>query len=231
MTSPKAIEAAEGDRWDLILELIGEQGESVLDIGCRERRLAAMLPSDRGYVGLDLFPPADVIASAEDALPFDDDAFDTVVLADVLEHLNHPHAAFDEALRVARRSVVVLLPNVLSLTLRAQFALGRLPAKYAFGPDDVLDRHRWLMNFDQAALFARERAARRDWVPVREHAYTVRFGRRATRAAYRFASAVAGPNLWAWEYAARFEPAAHSPSPEGAASPEPANGRGANTAR
>ena len=71
------------------------------------------------YVGRDLFAPADVIANAEEPLPFDDCAFDTVVTADVLEQLNHPHGTFDEALRVARRGIVVLLPNVLSLALRA----------------------------------------------------------------------------------------------------------------
>jgi hypothetical protein len=34
------------------------------------------------------------------------------VLADILEHLDNPHRALDEAMRVAADSVIVLLPNI-----------------------------------------------------------------------------------------------------------------------
>jgi SAM-dependent methyltransferase len=132
----RQIETVSGDRWTLIADLIGPDTQSVLDVGCRTRELQEHLPKRTHYIGLDLSPPADVIASAEDPLPFDDDSFETVVLADVLEHLNHPHAALDEAMRVGRRSVIVLLPNLFTLVFRIYFAaLGRLPnGKYAFGP-------------------------------------------------------------------------------------------------
>jgi SAM-dependent methyltransferase len=157
---------------------------------------------------LDLGPPADVIASAEDPLPFDDDSFDTVVLADVLEHLNDPHRALDEAMRVGRRSVVVLLPNLFTLVFRIYFALlGRMPSqKYAFGPDPQVDRHRWILNFEQAASFTAGRASLANWRVARECAYVLPFRRLSARAAYGVASLIGGPNLWSWEYAARLEP-------------------------
>lgn len=195
-----------GERWSVITELIGDDWGSVLDVGCRDRRLTEHLPRETKYTGLDLLPPADVIASAEDPLPFDADAFDCVVLADVLEHLNNPHAALDEALRVAGRAVIVLLPNVLSLALRLRIVAGRLPEKYRFGPHASLDRHRWIMNFDQAAAFTRGRAELNGWIVMREYAYTLPLRRFSARTAYALAHYVSGPNVWAWEYMARLEP-------------------------
>jgi SAM-dependent methyltransferase len=139
-------------------------------------------------------------------LPFDSNAFDCVVLADVLEHLNNPHAALDEAMRVARSAVVVLLPNVLTLLLRLRILAGHLPAKYKFGPHASLDRHRWIMNFDQAAEFTRRRAELNGWTVTREYAYTLPWRRFSARIAYALARRVWGPNVWAWEYVARLEP-------------------------
>jgi len=43
-------------------------------------------------------------------LPFPDDSFETVALLEILEHLENPQKAASEALRVARRRVVVTVP-------------------------------------------------------------------------------------------------------------------------
>lgn len=212
MRSLKKPETVSGERWTLIVDLIGPDTASVLDVGCRTRELHTHLPKGGRYVGLDLAPPADVIASAEEPLSFDDDSFENVVLADVLEHLNDPHSALDEAMRVGSRSVVVLLPNIFSLVFRIYFAaLGRMPSqKYAFGPDPQVDRHRWIMNFDQAASFTAGRAALADWRVARECAYALPFRRLSARFAYGAAKLIGGPNLWSWEYAARLEPITRS---------------------
>lgn len=150
--------------------------------------------------------PADVIASADQPFPFADETFDDVVLADVLEHLEHPHAALDEAIRVAKRGVIVLLPNVLTLLTRLRFGLGAIPAKYEFKPEPSLDRHRWLMNFEQAASFTARRAELAGWHVAEEYAYMYPFRRYSARLAYFLAARFAGPNVWSWEYAARLEP-------------------------
>jgi hypothetical protein len=204
----RSVESVSGDRWSLVVALVGPETKSVLDIGCRGRELRAHLPSNVSYVGMDLFPPADVIASAEEPLPFEDDSFESVVLADVLEHLEDPHAALDEAMRVARCSVVVLLPNLFTLLARLYFAgLGRMPTKkYTFGPIPEQDRHRWLLNFEQAACFTTGRATLSGWCVTREYAYVLPFRRWSARFAYQAARVIGGPNLWSWAYAARLEP-------------------------
>ena len=194
-----------GTRWEVLQHLIGSDTASVLDIGCRGRELSRHVRTER-YVGLDLAEPADVIASAADPLPFQSASFTCVVLADVLEHLENPHSALDEAMRVATQSVVVLLPNVYTLWLRLRYLGGRTMGKYEFGPAERVDRHRWLMNFDQARDFTRGRAARNRWRVDAEFAYYRAFRRPHARAAYTLARVLAGPNLWAWEYAARLTP-------------------------
>jgi SAM-dependent methyltransferase len=201
-----SVAAIAGDRWSVVTRLIDGDAGSVLDVGCRGRELVGHLPGDTRYVGMDLFPPADVIASAEDPFPFADDEFDTVVLADVLEHLDNPHRALDEAMRVGARSVIVLLPNLYTLLLRVQYARGRPSNKYLFGPDNSLDRHRWVLNFEQAAAFTRGRAERNGWTVAQEYGHNRAFRRPLVRLAYRAARLVGGPNLWSWEYVARLEP-------------------------
>lgn len=194
-----------GDRWSVISGLVPADAASVVDIGCRDRALRTHLSPGVRYVGVDLAPPADVIASAEERLPFEDDEFDCAVLADVLEHLEHPHDALEEAIRVARASVVVLLPNLYSALHRARFVSGATFGKYQFGPERRVDRHRWLMNFDQARAFTHGVAEGAGWHVEAEYGYE-HFNRWSARAVYRVCRAIGGPNLWTWEYVARLAP-------------------------
>lgn len=186
------------ERWRLIAELVGD-ADSVLDIGCRDRELRNHLVCD--YVGLDLQPPADVVHSAEAPLPFGDSDFGCVVLADVLEHLDDPYSALDEAMRVGR-SVVVLLPNIYTLMLRLRFLSGSLGAKYAFEPENHQDRHRWIMSYSEARQFTHHRASVKGYCVEREVAYCYPFRRRSVRLLHRLVKPL-GPDLWGYEYAAR----------------------------
>jgi ubiquinone/menaquinone biosynthesis C-methylase UbiE len=97
--------------------------ESVLDVGTGDGRLlhplVSMLESDPFVVGLDRsstalshFSELGTQGSA-DALPFADRAFDVVIACEILEHLPEPIylSARTELARVARRSVIITVPN------------------------------------------------------------------------------------------------------------------------
>ena len=104
----------------------------VLDVGCRSGNLKYALPSGAVYYyGLDLFPPADVLGNLGTGLPFKNVSFDTVVALDVLEHTDNIHRAFGELCRIARKYVLIILPNVYDLKLRICVLMGR----------KFLDRH------------------------------------------------------------------------------------------
>jgi len=195
------------ERFSLIVELLGRDADDVLDVGCRDRALSRCLPPGGRYVGLDREAPADVVASADEPLPFADRSFSAVVCADVLEHLENPHAALDEAMRVARSAVVVLLPNMFALQHRIAFLRGRMATdKYAFTSTPTADRHRWLMNVTQAHEFATGRAAQNAWRVARTVSFDGAFRHPLARASLKVARLLGSPDVWAWEYAARLEP-------------------------
>ena len=128
---------------------------NLLDAGCRNRELAPLLKECREYVGTDLSASEGVIAcNLEEDLPFDDGSFDIVAVLDVLEHLNSPHRALKEILRVAKKGVFISLPNMYYIQFRSNFLFGKgISGKYSFLPEPVFDRHRWVMSYQETLSF------------------------------------------------------------------------------
>jgi len=131
----------------------------ILDVGCRSGNLRCVLQDSKvHYRGLDLFPPADFIGDLGVGLPFGDMSFDTVVALDVLEHIDNIYQAFGELCRVARKYVVITLPNAYEVKSRIKFLLGqRLSGKYGLPLEPPHDRHRWLFSLREAIAFTHAR--------------------------------------------------------------------------
>jgi SAM-dependent methyltransferase len=133
----------------------------VLDVGCDEAVLRAYCRSG-SYVGLDKTGAADVHQdlARDGRLPFAEQSFDTVVCWDVLEHLDEPHALFDELARVTRAHLLVSLPNTWNAA-RKQLRRGHGAIEhYGLPAEPPADRHRWFFNLSEAEAFLRSRAAR-----------------------------------------------------------------------
>lgn len=127
---------------------------SVLDVGCRSGHLKHALPNGSvRYCGIDLFPPVNVNGNLEEGLPFGNASSDTVVALDILEHKDDIYRAFSEVCRVARKYVVVTLPNVYEIRTRLKILLGQRLSKYGLPPDPPRDRHRWFFSFGEAMAF------------------------------------------------------------------------------
>jgi len=80
--------------------------ENVLEVGCGTQELRKYLDCD--YVGMDFEPRFNpcVVGDAHN-LPFKDDAFDTVVTKNVLQHCESWEGALSEIMRVARKRIVL----------------------------------------------------------------------------------------------------------------------------
>lgn len=96
------------------------QNGTVLDVGCLGFKPVAMAARERPdlrHAGCDLATPDDVPAGYDfrlcdletQPIPFDDDAFDLVICAHVIEHLRDPLALAGELLRVCRPGGAVYL--------------------------------------------------------------------------------------------------------------------------
>jgi SAM-dependent methyltransferase len=125
----------------LLLELFPptEQQERVLDVGCGDGYLSALLVA-RGYdvTGVersggttDRFP-RDVIlveADLEEGLPTLSQTYDHVVCADILEHLRRPDSILRSLADVLKPGgrLVASLPNSGNVYFRANVAAGRFP--------------------------------------------------------------------------------------------------------
>jgi 2-polyprenyl-3-methyl-5-hydroxy-6-metoxy-1,4-benzoquinol methylase len=126
-------------------DMVGPPPRRVLDIGCGQGELAHTL-KQRGHTvfGVDREPPQfplDGFTSADltHGLPLDSDMlFDTVILADVLEHMPDPMSL----LMAARAhlapggSLLVSLPNAVHWSVRAQILAGR----FEYANKGILDR-------------------------------------------------------------------------------------------
>lgn len=152
------------DRTGYGAELLGRlpRVQSVLDVGCREAHIADRLPSEIEYFGADLEPLNPRIKYVGDFSVIDfDRTFSAVVALDILEHTEKPSANFDKLVSLADEHLVVSLPNCADLKTRTRFlGQGRLGGKYLFDGTDPLDRHRWVMNYDEIVTFFRNKADR-----------------------------------------------------------------------
>ena len=122
-------------------------GGDVLEVGVGNGTVSAVLRA-RGValttVDLDSALKPDVVADIR-ALPFDDRSFDTVLAAEVLEHIpwDETSAAVGEIVRVARRGAVISVPDSrLAFTMESRLPnalhIGRLAIRRRIPLRDAL---------------------------------------------------------------------------------------------
>ncbi len=123
---------------DLIMSDYRGSAVSALDLGCGDGLILSLL-KEKGIIGKGLDISEEAVEKAKmkgldasvsdlsDKLPFLDDAFDVVVMLDVLEHLYAPDNLLKEASRVSRSSVILSVPNFNSFPARLQVLCGMVP--------------------------------------------------------------------------------------------------------
>lgn len=92
-------------------------GNTILDIGCGLGKYSRYL-QDNGYkvISIDVdkhfeSPNADFCFASGDAIPFKDKTFDTVILFDVLEHIENDEKVLSELQRITKHRIIGSVPN------------------------------------------------------------------------------------------------------------------------
>ena len=148
------------DRTAYVAKKLGKlNGDNVLDIGCREMILKEYLEGNFDYLGLDYISKK---SNASDfinhnlgkGLPDNLNNIDTIVALDVLEHIENIHDVYKEFFSITNKTIVVALPNIAYYKFRINFLIkGVLSGKYIFSEEKVLDRHRWIPNYQSIDKF------------------------------------------------------------------------------
>jgi ubiquinone/menaquinone biosynthesis C-methylase UbiE len=96
---------------------------SILDVGCGNGYISDIISRSLNVrvIGCDLDKNRlktarnrfhqDVVVADISRLPFKDGSFDTVLAMEILEHVRNPDDALDELERVAKKNIVITVPN------------------------------------------------------------------------------------------------------------------------
>ncbi len=128
-------------RYKRVLKLIiDESPNSVLDIGCSEGGISSFLvDGKRKIYGIDISAEKidkasakGIIVKAGDVskgLPYDDNSFDIVLAAEIIEHLIDTDYFLEEIYRVLKENgkLVITTPNLANLENRLRLLIGRYP--------------------------------------------------------------------------------------------------------
>jgi SAM-dependent methyltransferase len=110
----------------------------VLEIGAGDYSFDYCSQNSKSWIKADFEEPADVLCDfnqEELRLPFKDNKFDLIICTEVIEHLLWPQSILKEFHRILNNGGILILsvPNVVSLTYRVAWMLGRIPSCAAAG--------------------------------------------------------------------------------------------------
>jgi SAM-dependent methyltransferase len=200
-----------------LMEMVGSERTSILDIGCSRNELGQVLrQSGHRVTGVDDQPPpfeldafyrADLERGLPESLP---ERFDVVLMSDVLEHVKHPDKLLKQArdCLAERGRILLSLPNVVHWSVRAAMAFG----KFDYANKGILDRgHLRFYTRDTARRLFREAGLRileeRSTPVPWENVVSERVLRDLLEKADHFLGELK-PNLFAYQYVYELQPVA-----------------------
>jgi Methyltransferase domain len=163
MRIPKRDQYSFRSRYRIVEHLLKGRVGTLLDVGARDKTLERYVDKGRiHYLSADREGPHDFQITLGESIAVPDRQFDYVTSLDVLEHVDDIHVALGELLRIAKKLVIVSLPNMASYPHRFSFlARGRLGTdKYNLSPMPRNDRHRWLTTYEDSRRFVEANAAK-----------------------------------------------------------------------
>ncbi len=117
----------------LVKFAIQHSGETILDVGCATGDYCNKLKKhgfkcvgvdiNQKYVDKTLGKGIEAYVMDAENLDFPDNSFDTILLFEVLEHVKRPDLVLREANRVAKKNVLISVPNVTKFSKLKEYGL------------------------------------------------------------------------------------------------------------
>ena len=106
---------------------------TVLDVGCGKKPYKPLFAAVHSYIGVDLSTSseADVMGALDQGLPFQEGAFDIVILAQVMEYIAEPRLAIAEIKRVLKPGGVAIISFPFILNEHGEHDVTRLSGHMA----------------------------------------------------------------------------------------------------
>lgn len=137
-------------RYHIFSEWI-ERDSKVIDIGCGDGYFGEFLVKNKNvdYVGSDISDTAlqaardrglNVIQldASKELGKFLPGSFDFVVMSEFIEHIPNSEEILEIAGRIARKGVLISIPNIAYWKFRLQLLLGSFPKQWAVAPEEHL---------------------------------------------------------------------------------------------
>ena len=137
------------NNYKYILEL-----NDILDVGCYDAPLRDK-NGIKSYIGVDIEGKPDKYVDLEKVgqIPFQNNSFDVVICSEVLEHLDNFHFIYSELFRIARKHVIVSIPNSwCNARQKIRRGYGDI-FHYGLPLEKPKDRHKWFFNVSNAVDF------------------------------------------------------------------------------
>lgn len=136
-----------------------QKHDKILNIGGGgKRHLEKFLSHNHKVFEIDITGDADLLLNLDQTenLPFEDKSFDAVCAFDVLEHLENFHLINEEIYRIAKKLILISLPNsaaeitkaIKNITEHDENERGVYSKYYGLPLTKPEDRHRWWLYFD-----------------------------------------------------------------------------------
>ena len=148
------------DRIEFIANKLSKlNGDTILDLGCRDMILKKFLKGNFIYYGVDSYDlnqsdDTYIQHNLEKGVPNNVKGSDIIVALDVLEHIENIHEIYSQLFSISKKKVVIALPNMAYYKFRLNFLFrGVLSKKYIFSEKKIIDRHRWIPNYKSIEKF------------------------------------------------------------------------------
>jgi len=159
-------------------ETVLHEAENILDVGCDENDLKAIAGSKVHGIDIAGSPDQFVDLELNSLADFETESFDAVVCAEVLEHVDNLHEVLRDLMRVAKKDVIISLPNCTSWSRKMRILKNATGKFYGLPDEKPNDRHKWFFSWQEIHAFF-NRFTRKQGFLVEDHFLSINISPRS----------------------------------------------------